>query len=119
VYGQFMPNANHRTAITTVSIWIGVNGCDITLDRDFEKASGRYVQRSKEDIERAYERATALQGNMRTVYLWEKYWPGHLRITKAFLEDFPIIQNAVQSGKWGKTPERRLEILLTVSSIEV
>jgi hypothetical protein len=114
-----MPNANHRTAITTVSFWLGVNGCDITLDRDFENASGIYVQRSKEDIERAYGRAAALQGNVREDYLWEKYWPGHLRFTKAFLEDFPILQNAVQSGKWGKTPERRLEILLTVSSIEV
>jgi hypothetical protein len=118
-FGQFMPNANHRSAISIASFWLGINGCDITQDGNFEKSAVLYLQRSKEDIERAYGRAAELHGKVRSSYLWERYWPGHLRSTEAFLEGLPIIKSAIQSGKWGKTPQRRLEILLTVSSIEV
>ena len=118
-FGQFLPNANHRTAITLVSLWLGLNRFDITLDGEFEAAARRFVQGSKEDIGRAYSRAAQFQGAKRQSYLWEKYWTGHLRSTKVFLENFSVIKEAIQSGRWGRMPASRLEILLTVSSVEV
>ena len=73
IFGQFLPNANHRTAIATVSIWLGLNGVEITSDPGFEQAASVYVKKSKADIERAYGRAALLFGEKRTGYLWESY----------------------------------------------
>jgi len=115
-FGQFMPNANHRTAIALLTLWLGINGIDLSIDGAFGTKASVFVRKSKEDIERAYARAAQFTGMKRQAYLWNSYWPAHLRLTKRFIEKLDPVAAAIQSGSWGRTPSSHLESLLTISS---
>jgi len=119
IFGQYMPNANHRTAMMLIVVWLQANGVDLSKEPEFTSIVSAYVHASKKDVERAYERAAQFQGAKRQSYLWESYWQGHLRVTKSFLESISPIKDAIQSGIWGRIPQNHLEILLTLTSSEV
>jgi hypothetical protein len=113
IFGQFLPNANHRTAMMLVVLWLKANEVDFSKEPEYASKAQAYVVGSKKDVERAYERAGQFQGPKRQSYLWESYWPGHLRTTRKFLERIAPVDGAIQSGIWGRTPQNHLEILLS------
>jgi len=117
-FGQFLPNANHRTAMMLIVLWVKANGVDFSREPEYTSKARAYVLGSKMDVERAYERAAQFMGEKRQSYLWESYWPGHLRTTRRFLEGLAPVDGAIQSGIWGKTPQNHLEILLSSTSSE-
>jgi hypothetical protein len=101
-----------------IVLWLNANGVDFSKEPEYTSMARAYVLGSKKEVERAYERAAQFMGEKRQSYLWESYWPGHLRTTRKFLECLAPVVDAIQSGRWGRTPQNHLEILLSSASSE-